>query len=108
MTAREAIEKGIRDVRMPYWNEFSWLELPPRLKDGTHGPWANLYDPIGASVMQDHRESVGGQTFPIAVSFLDWDDNDNRLLEFTGQKYTTEEIRTRKHITDKESGVPVS
>jgi hypothetical protein len=95
MTAREAIEKGIRLVRLPYWSEPTYLELPKRLPDGTHGPWAMLYDPISTLVLRDGGDKA---EFPLPLLFTEWDDNDDRLVEFTGQRFTPEDIAANRHI----------
>jgi hypothetical protein len=92
MTAREAIEKGIRLVRLPHWNPWTYLELPPRLPDGTHGPWANLYDPVSSSI------PTNPPAFPLPILFPDWDDDDDRLVEFTGPRLTPEDIIAGRHL----------
>jgi hypothetical protein len=46
MTIREALKQRIPRVRQPAWNSDAYLRLP-LFKNGTHGPWAGLYDPAG-------------------------------------------------------------
>lgn len=96
MTAREAIAKGIRLVRLPNWNAWTYLKLPELRADGTHGPWAYLYDPISACVLQNHGEAW---SFPQASFFPDWADDENRFLGFTGVRLTPDDIRANRHIT---------
>lgn len=44
MTLREAINQRIPRIRQPIWaNENAYIRLP-LMKDGQHGPWAELYD----------------------------------------------------------------
>ena len=105
MTARQAIEKGIRRVRLPNWDLWTYLELPARHEDGTHGPWALLYDPISSSVLQDHPEGVEAPwlRFPIAVLFTEWDTDDSNWEEFTGPRFTPDDIRANRHIQSPQS-----
>lgn len=94
MTAKEAIDKGIRLVRLPIWDEWSYLELPANNADGTHGPWAMLYDPISALVLRDHGD---GADFPRPLIFTLWHE-EHEFVEFTGPRLTPEDIRANKHI----------
>lgn len=89
MTAQQAVDQGIRDVRLPHWNEFSWMELPI-LEDGGYGPWAKLYDPISGCLPEID--------FPVMMFFPDWHDDDDRLVPFTGPKFTPDDIKAGRHI----------
>jgi len=110
VTAREAIEKGIRRVRLLRWNKWTYLELPPKLSDGTHGPWAHLYDPIGCCVLRSHPEGVDRRllAFPIPILFPAWDDEEAGYEEFTGARMTPEDIAANRHIVSEDPSAPES
>lgn len=46
MTITEAMEKGIRFVRLPHWEPTAHIELPI-LPGGMSGPWAIVRDVSG-------------------------------------------------------------
>lgn len=93
MKLREAIEREIRYVRSPDWNQFSYLELPPSYPDGTHGPWAKLYDPVSTCVLQDMKQK---HEYPISILEMQLSGDD--WEEFTGERFTPDDIRAGKHV----------
>jgi len=44
MTVREAIDKQISRIRLPYWQSEAYAELI-YFADGTIGPWAHIVEP---------------------------------------------------------------
>lgn len=44
MTIKDALTRRIPRIRLANWGPTSYLRLP-LLKEGGHGPWAELYDP---------------------------------------------------------------
>jgi hypothetical protein len=89
----EAIEKGLQYVRYPQWNDLTYLELPLKNAEGFHGPWAQLYDPVSACVLQDRDQSWA---FPLSI--LCFELVDDCWEEFTGERFTPEDIRVGRHI----------
>lgn len=53
MTIREAVDTGVRNVRLPEWNASAFLSLPLRKLDGIiEAPWAFLHDDISTPGIQ--------------------------------------------------------
>jgi hypothetical protein len=60
MTICEAIDSGIRFVRKRGWESHNYVELPPKLPNGLHGPWAKVgvCDPDGVPVPAEYDLEV--------------------------------------------------
>jgi hypothetical protein len=71
MTIKEALQRRIPRVRQPQWsNPQAYLRLP-LFADGSHGPWAELYDDVTQQDALDVRP--GSQRILVLESCGQWD-----------------------------------
>ncbi len=66
MTIHEALDRGIRFVRLPHWEPTAHIELPI-LPNGQHGPWAIVRDVTGEQTV-----FIGGLRDDTDARYVTW------------------------------------